>query len=106
MKYPIDLGREHPVGNLSAIPMPEPPEKHYPGTHFEWGEDYEMPEEGTITLRYRVTREVVEKVPKEKNCVDVDFLEILDVKPSKGVRDDRAEASETLDKLRDEAGDY
>lgn len=104
-KLPIDLGMSY--GSETSPPMmakmPEP-EHYYPGTRLEWKGDYELPDEGEITFRYRVTRSVEEK-KTEKYCEELDFLEILAVKPLKDSSKDEDYAGDTIDKLRAELED-
>lgn len=101
-KLPIDLGMSY--GSENAIPMsaPEPsPEKYYPGTRLEFKGDYELPDEGEITLRYRVTRSTEEK--KTDKCFEeIDFLEIVAVKGLKDSSKDEDYAGDEIDRLRAE----
>lgn len=99
---PINLGRRYSDGG--AIPFPvkmSEPEEFYPSTHLEWDTEYNLPDEGTITFKYRVTRDIMEKVPKERNCIDLDLLEIVDVKPAQKSETDYG--GDSLDKLKKES---
>lgn len=101
-KLPIDLAMGYGSENSPPlmVKMPEP-EPYYPGTRLEFKGDYELPDEGEITFRYRVTRSTEEK-KTDKCCEEIDFLEIVAVKELKDSSKDEDYAGDTIDKLRAE----
>lgn len=100
-KMPISLARNYDSHFGGAVPSQPSQEMFYPNVHLEWDDEYKLADEGTITFKYRVTRDVLEKVPKERNCVDIDVLEIVEVKPAKSEKEDYG--GDALDKLKEEA---
>lgn len=91
-----------------AIPSPESESKvHYPTLYIDVpeGEDLgDLPEEGEVTIKYRITRDSVEKVKragkdtKKTRSIAMDVLAIGDYSKD-------AETGDNLDKLRDETGE-
>lgn len=77
----------------------------FPCFHYEGPEELDIPEEGTMTIRYKQTREVSEhKVGKPHwyEC-DVTVLEIVSTKgEAKSPARSGSEAADALDKLMSE----
>lgn len=77
----------------------------FPCFHYEGPEELEIPEEGTMTIRYKQTREVSEhKVGKPHwyEC-DVTVLEIVSTKgDAKAPARSGSESADALDKLMSE----
>lgn len=77
----------------------------FPSFHYEGSEELDIPEEGTMTIRYKQTREVSEhKVGKPHwyEC-DVTVLEIVSTKgESKAPARSGSEAADALDRLMSE----
>lgn len=75
----------------------------YPSLYLEWEKPYNLPDEGTMTVRFKKTRSSEDK-KNDRYTEDVDVIEILSVKGS-GKSDKKSsmdEASDALDKIRDE----
>lgn len=100
-ELPIDLAIDYGSPSTMAVPMPKPPEEYYPGTRLEFKGSYELPDEGEITFRYRVTR-TTEDRKADKCCEEIDFLELLKVKPLKDTSKDSEYAGDKIDALRTE----
>jgi hypothetical protein len=98
--HPVNLGQSYEgLGVISTAPTPAPSE-HFPYVHLEFKEDeLELADEGTITFRYRVSREAEDK--KTGQCsYDLDLLSVVGNTGKKEMKDDHEYAAENLDKLR------
>lgn len=102
-KFPIQLGSMG--GPACCAPDSGCDSKCYPTLYID-GIDAELPAAGTMTVKFRLARESTDH-KREKNSADIEVLEILSVKGEKADEEKhpRAEAEETLDKLRDEVED-
>lgn len=103
MKTPINLGQKYSdpcCAPLCDKASSEPPKEHYPSVYLSGEEAYDLPESGTMTVRFkRVSRSETEREGKERHEVTLDLLEITSVKSDKKSEDsDSPEAA--LDKLR------
>ncbi len=95
------LGKSGPdYGGSRLDAAPSAPEEYFPCLHLELPEGTEFPEEGVLTVKFRVSREVEDK-KADSHCVDLDIIEIQDVKATKVEKDEYA--GDVLDKLRTEA---
>jgi hypothetical protein len=95
------LGKSGPDYGSPISPMKmSEPEEYFPCLHLELPEGTEFPEEGVLTVKFRVSREVEDK-RADSHCVDLDIVEIQDVKATKVEKDEYA--GDVLDKLRTEA---
>lgn len=98
--YPIDLAKTMDSPSLAASPTSKEP--YYPTLHLEWDESYDLPDSGTMTVKFK---KVNESNSKGKNgshqSVSLDITSIEDVEP-----DDSADTEETpgdaLDRLKNE----
>lgn len=97
MEYPVNLGKSGPSMSPMAMPERSEPEMYFPSTHLE-GEGLELPDEGTITFRYRTNRESEDK-RTETCCYDIDLLEIVSVKGAKAAE---PKPEDALDKIKAE----
>lgn len=95
MKYPISLDESAGM----TIEKMEGPRKHYPTLHLHWDKSYDLPEDGTMTVRYHKRREVnTEGDDGVSQSVDLEILTIESVKadksdsPKKSARDEAGEA--------------
>lgn len=99
-KFPIKLGKKF------SEPLPVGPASdstHYPSLYLEWDSKYELPESGTLVVRFRKTSETTEKRnEKESQRVSLDITEITSVKSDKTAPKEE-EPGDVLDKLREEA---
>jgi hypothetical protein len=101
--------KESEVYDLSSGPVsPQsmPDKTFYPHFHYEGPEELDIPEEGTMTIRYKQTREVSERKsgkPDWYEC-DVEVKEIVSVNGKKNSAPARSgsEAGEALDRLAEE----
>lgn len=92
-----------------AIPQPVA-ESYGPTVSLEWGEEYDFPDVGTMTVKFRVKRreEYIEKTGKKRFEICLELLELqkmktqeADVKPANSLDD----AGAALDALRAESED-
>src|SRR5690349_12633749 len=97
-KMPIKLGRK--MSEPSSVMAPES-EEYFPSVHLEWDKDYELPDEGEMTVRFRIARESRE-VQSERQMVDLELMEIVSVSPGKAKVKEDEDTGEALDKLRAE----
>ena len=95
---PIKLGRK--MSECCITPMKSEPdsEEFFPSVHLEWDKDYELPDEGTMTVKFRIARESRE-VKVERQSVDLELTEIVSVAGKVQVKEDD-DTGEALDKLR------
>jgi hypothetical protein len=104
MHTPIDLGRESEFpGQLSNPVSPSTDtQRYYPEFQYSGDKELDLPKEGTMTIRYCVTREVEEKRNgKDWYQCTVEVKEILSVE---GEKDDMptkrdTSASDALDAI-------
>ena len=102
--YPIDLGKS------SSLPMAveadfNPSEmKHYPCLYMDWDDQYDLPESGVMTVRFRKKSETNrESDHGVSQSVELEIREIVDVEPDKKKRKrGHEEGSEALDKYKKE----
>lgn len=100
---PIDLGKSYPLE--SALPSSSKDEKHYPSLYLEWNSDYDLPESGTMTVKFKKTSETNTKREDEMHqTVNLDILSIESVKGGKSETPEE-DAGDVLDKLRQESED-
>ena len=88
-----------------SIPPSAPPEKemYYPTLYLEWDDDYELPDSGTMTIRFKKAAETNEKRDgKESQRVTLDVHEIISVKGKKADKDEESGA-DALDRLKGES---
>lgn len=101
-KYPIDLGRSMP--SLDSLPTGSPAapsDKHYPTLFLEWEEDYELPESGKMTVKFKKNSETNTKVGKDKQAIQRVELEITSIESvSAGKKDKEESSGDALDKLK------
>jgi hypothetical protein len=104
-KFPIDLGK--PMSGTPMATNPEPSdkkEKYYPTLYLDWDEDYELPKEGVMEVRFKKRSETNRTSDgKTTQSVELEVCEILDVES------DEEEATEesggdAIDRLRNEGG--
>lgn len=104
MKYPIKLGKK-----MSApIPVSREDgdakdEMFYPELTLTWEDDYELPESGTMTVRFKKVAESNTMRRGESNqTVTLEVHEIVSVNKKKAANKE-PETGDVLDKLRDDA---
>lgn len=102
--YPIDLGKK-----MSDSPMEMPMtskedknKKYYPSLYLTWDSDYELPDSGEMTVKFKKNSETTRKTPDGEKSQDVslDILSIESVEegeePDETGEEDRGDA---LDKI-------
>lgn len=81
MKYPIKLGKK------MSMEGPEPSkgnDTHYPSLYLVWDDNYELPESGTMTVRFKKRTETNRKDKDGMHqSVDLDITEIVEVGENK-----------------------
>lgn len=101
-KYPIDLGRSMP--SLDSLPTggtAAPSDKHYPTLFLEWEDDYELPESGKMTVKFKKNSETNTKGGKEVPSMQRVELEITSIESvSAGKKDKEESSGDALDKLK------
>lgn len=100
MKYPIDLDESASETMPSQI---DGPRKHYPTLHLHWNERYDLPEDGTMTVKFHKRRETnTEGDDGDTQSVELEILTIESVKAEKESpkKSDRDEASDALDRYK------
>jgi len=99
--YPIDLGRSGGMG--PAIASASEDEKHYPTLYLEWDEKYDLPDSGTMTVKFKKNSETnTKRKGEEHQTVSLDILEITSVKGKKSIAPEE-DPGDVLDRLKDEA---
>lgn len=81
-------------------------EMHYPSLYIDGEKELDLPDEGTMTIRFKKTNESASKSRdgKENYSCGLDVLEISNVKGSKPDNEDESESGEdALDRLKKEA---
>jgi hypothetical protein len=84
------------------------PRKYYPNFHYEGENDIDLPEEGTMTIKFkRTSREERDRDGKKRYSYSVDVLGIDKVDGAKAEVDDKPaksydEASSALDKIAEQ----
>lgn len=103
--YPISLD-ESSGASVEKMDMGSP-RKHYPTLHLHWNKSYDLPEDGTLTVKFHKRREVnTDGDDGVSQSVELEILTIEDVKEdkeSKPKKSDRDEASDALDRYAAES---
>lgn len=95
---PMDLGYDMSQPTSGPSDMPS---KMYPNLHLEWPTDYDLPDSGTMTVKFVKTGENKSGPPgKKRFTVDLEIKSIESVKKGKVAKDDEKEesGSEALDR--------
>lgn len=90
------------------MPEMEHGEKSYPNLYLDWGNKYELPESGELTVKFRKTSETMSKDKSgERQSVTLEIREICGVKAGgkKSEKDEDEDGGKALDKLREEVED-
>jgi len=98
---PIKLGRTMSEPSMKLSAPSHESEEYFPNVHLEWDKDYELPDEGTMTVKFRISRESRE-VQAERQSVDLDLIEIVSVTADEPKAKESEDTGEALDKLRAE----
>jgi len=105
--YPISLDES---SNGYAVGPTEKPRKHYPCLNLHWDTSYDLPEDGTMTVKFHKRRQTdTEGDDGTSQSVELEILTIESVKADKSPaaeKPDRELASEALDKYAEEAEGY
>lgn len=91
--------------------------EHYPSLHLEWDDDYNLPESGEMTVKFRKVSETNSKHGgKSRQSITLDIISIEEVKKGPAKKSDDEDEDETeessgdrLDRMAAEAeeeGDY
>jgi hypothetical protein len=100
---PIDLKTE----GYGINTVPSQDESRYPVLHYCGSKDLDLPQDGTMTVKFHVRRETSEvdrKTGKHSYDCDIEILSIEKVKGEDAVAPARSgsEAADALDKLMEE----
>jgi len=102
--YPIDLGKSYGKPEMATMPAPTSPseDKHYPCLYLDWDEKYELPDSGTMTIRFRKKSETNREDDRGTHqSVELEIREIVDVEADKKSRKEKS-GSEALDEYKKE----
>jgi len=101
--FPLKLGRKMSDSVPSAkMDVVDKDEMHYPSIYLEWDDKYDLPDEGTMVIKFKKNSETNRKTKdKETQEVSLDVLEITSVKGSGGSKEEKS-TGDYLDKLRKE----
>lgn len=109
MSKEIDLGRESEYGPGGPISVNSSRDKvFYPEFHYAGPNELDLPKEGTMTIKFCVTREVEEtRGDKDWYQCDIQVEKILSVKGEKDIRPSKRDmsAEDALDALARELSD-
>jgi hypothetical protein len=102
----VDLGVVPDWMKSAPVSAPSVPAQEmkpqYPDVYIEGVEELELPDSGTITFRYEVTREVTEKKSGKEKCnYNLKLLKLISAVPDAGAEEDDEElmsAEEAVDK--------
>lgn len=112
-KLPIDLSRSD-MCMTEPCPMSTKDMEHYPSLHLEWNDDYQLPESGEMTVKFRKVSETNSKHGgKSRQSVTLDIISIEEVKKGKVKSSDEDEeeydkeesSADRLDKMAEEASE-
>lgn len=87
------------MDEMSPVPEGEnrSDEMFYPSLYLEWEKPYNFPEEGTMTVRFKKTSEETRKRGEDTTQrVNLDILEVLDTKATKGGDEDEEESTDDV----------
>jgi len=80
MHTPIDLGHKTDQGLCPAPEQVNPSRTWYPSFNYSGSEELDLPKEGTMTIKFCVTREVEEnRDGKEHYSCEIEVQEIVSV---------------------------
>lgn len=106
MKYPISLDNSSEYGSPTPA-LSESSRKHYPTLNLHWKERYDLPEDGTMVVKFHKCREVNTKSDTgDSQSVELEILSIESVKADKSEapkKSQRKEAEEALDAAMEES---
>jgi len=85
-----------------ACPMKmDEDEMHFPSIYLEWNSKYDLPDSGTMVIKFKKNSETNRKTKdKETQEVSLDILEITSVKAGEKAKEE--DTGDHLDKLRKE----
>jgi len=96
--YPVDLARKNGLG---SCPMMKTPSESYPTLHLDWEKDYELPESGTMEVKFRkVSESTSTHSGKTRYSVSLDILSIEDVEEG-----DASDEEDKTDSQKESTGD-
>lgn len=104
--YPISL--EDSSNGYATSPMKmEGPRKNYPCLNLHWDTSYDLPEDGTMTVKFHKKRQTdTEGDEGTSQSVELEIITIESVKatkPDEAVKKDRDVASDALDAALEES---
>lgn len=103
-KYPIGLGKTMSSPSVAGL-SPSKDEPYYPSIHLEWDEPYDLPDSGTMTVKFSKSHESTSKRKGEKQghqSVTLDITSIESVEPAEGEGTDEEAPGDVLDRLKGE----
>lgn len=107
--YPIDLKENGPEKMPTSPVGIGGPRPYYPCLHLHWDEQYDLPEDGTMTVKFHKRRETnTESDDGDSQSVELEILSIESVEAGEAdepEKSDREKASEALDKYAEEASE-
>lgn len=102
--YPLDLGKSGSDMAVPTSPSSEKDKTYYPSLHLEWDESYDLPDSGTMTVKFKKVHESTSKRNGEDahQSVTLDIESIESVEADAGEGSDEESPSDTLDRLKNE----
>lgn len=101
--YPVSL--EKPLKDMDGpAMMPHNMDKVCPSLYLEWPGDYDLPQSGELTVRFRKrseTNKMDDDGDVKRQMVELDITDILGVKADKSEK--KENPGDSLDKYREEA---
>lgn len=100
--YPIKLG--HKMSSPAMPTSPSPPSEdqmYYPCLYLEWDKSYDLPDEGTMTVRFKKKAESTSTRNGEtRQTVELDITAIEDVE-GEMTKKDSEPSGDLLDRVRE-----
>jgi len=105
-KLPVNLKLNYgyPSNSYPSTGSNSSEEAQFPTLHYEGSDDLDLPQDGTMTVRYHVKRETNEvdrKTGKHHYCCDIEILSIEKIKGEDPIAPTRSgsESADALDRL-------
>lgn len=85
--------------DVATKPSKPPKEKYYPCLYLDWDDEYDLPSEGIMEVRFKKKSETIrDSDGKRTQSVELEIQEILDVESE--AEDVQETAGEALDRYR------
>ena len=98
MNESIDLGRKSEYGEPCCMPSKDSDKVYYPEFNYSGDKELDLPDEGTMTIKFRVSRESEDKKEGRYHCT-VEVISIENVEGGEEVEAPTKSGSESSDAL-------